>query len=148
MDSKSGRVLFASSSTLYAINDLDTTFSSCTYGWDGLKHYAYSKACIAHIAARLAKSTRVKIYGNDSSERWIWNDLTCYIQHIIQAQFAQNYLLTRPYLTCHLYQTYLISSCWHLEKGVWHHCFYAWSGMWVIAVHFGQMAVSRRFPML
>ncbi|CAO0797561.1 unnamed protein product [Mucor circinelloides] len=62
IDSKSGRVLFASSSTLYAINDLDTTFSSCTYGWDGLKHYAYSKACIAHIAAQLAKSTRVKIY--------------------------------------------------------------------------------------
>lgn len=62
MDTKSGRVLFASSSTLYAINNLDTTFSACTYGWDGLNHYAYSKACIAHMAARLAKSTRVKIY--------------------------------------------------------------------------------------
>ncbi|KAK4514560.1 uncharacterized protein ATC70_002158 [Mucor velutinosus] len=62
MDTKSGRVLFASSSTLYAINDLDTTFSSYTYGWNGLEHYAYSKACIAHIAARLARSTRVKIY--------------------------------------------------------------------------------------
>ncbi|KAL9557058.1 hypothetical protein MBANPS3_001584 [Mucor bainieri] len=62
MDTKSGRVLFASSSTLYAINDLDTTFSTCTYGWNGLEHYAYSKACIAHMAARVAKSTRVKVY--------------------------------------------------------------------------------------
>lgn len=63
MNTKFGRVLFASSSTLYAINDLDTTFPSCTYGLDGLEHYAYSKACVAQIVSRLAKSTRVKIYG-------------------------------------------------------------------------------------
>ena len=71
MDTKSGRVLFASSSTLYAINDLDTTFSTCTYGWDGLKHYAYSKASIAHMVAQLARSTRVKVYGNILVENWI-----------------------------------------------------------------------------
>lgn len=74
MDTKSGRVLFASSSTLYAINDLNTTFSACTYGWDGLNHYAYSKACIAHMAARLAKSTRVKIYGNIVATKCSWHE--------------------------------------------------------------------------
>ncbi|KAI8639882.1 hypothetical protein BD408DRAFT_420695 [Parasitella parasitica] len=62
MNPQSGKILFASSSTLYAINDLNTDFSSHTYGLDGLQHYAYSKACVAHIVSRLAKSTRVKVY--------------------------------------------------------------------------------------
>ncbi|CAO3653118.1 unnamed protein product [Mucor fragilis] len=71
MNTKYGRVLFASSSTLYAVNDLDTTFPTCSYGWDGLQHYAYSKASITHMVAQLASSTRVKIYGNILVQKWI-----------------------------------------------------------------------------
>lgn len=58
-----GRVLFASSSTLYAINNLATDVSSKQYSSNGLDHYAYSKSCVAQLVARLAKTTRVKIYG-------------------------------------------------------------------------------------
>ncbi|CEP14150.1 hypothetical protein [Parasitella parasitica] len=58
MNPQTGKILFASSSTLYAINNLNTDFSSRTYSLDGLEHYAYSKACIAHIASQLAKSNR------------------------------------------------------------------------------------------
>ncbi|KAI7896104.1 uncharacterized protein EV154DRAFT_493500 [Mucor mucedo] len=59
---KSGRVLFASSSTLYTVNDLDLSVPSKKYGLNGLDHYAYSKSCIAQLVPRLAKTTPVKIY--------------------------------------------------------------------------------------
>ncbi|RCI01843.1 Retinol dehydrogenase 13 [Rhizopus stolonifer] len=62
MNTKQGRVLFASSSTLYAINQLNTNFSYGKYRLNGLDHYAFSKACIGQLVPRLAKTTRVPIY--------------------------------------------------------------------------------------
>lgn len=59
---KSGRVLFASSSTLYAVNNLKLNVPLEKYDINGLNHYAYSKACIAELVPRLAKTTSVKIY--------------------------------------------------------------------------------------
>lgn len=57
-----GRVLFASSSTLYTVNNLDLNMPLKKYGLNGLDHYAYSKSCIAQLVPRLAKTTSVKIY--------------------------------------------------------------------------------------
>ncbi|CAO3608376.1 unnamed protein product [Mucor hiemalis] len=57
-----GRVLFASSSTLYAMNNLDANTPLKSYNLNGLDHYAYSKACVAQLVSRLAKTTSVKIY--------------------------------------------------------------------------------------
>lgn len=60
-----GRILFASSSTLYAVNKLDTNTPLTSYSLNGLDHYAYSKSCIAHIAQYLSASvpSGVKVYG-------------------------------------------------------------------------------------
>ncbi|KAI9481619.1 MAG: hypothetical protein EXX96DRAFT_567406 [Benjaminiella poitrasii] len=62
MNQSTGRVLFASSSTLYAINNLNTTFPYEKYKLDGLSHYAYSKSCISHLVKKLAETTPVKIF--------------------------------------------------------------------------------------
>lgn len=63
MSQKTGRVLFASSSTMYTIADLDMKTPLTKYGMDGLGHYAYSKACIAQLVPRLAKTTPIQIHG-------------------------------------------------------------------------------------
>ncbi|KAI7898717.1 uncharacterized protein BX663DRAFT_523864 [Cokeromyces recurvatus] len=62
INKNTGRVLFASSSTLYAINNLDTTFPYKKYKLDGLSHYAYSKAYLSQFIPQLAKTTPVKIF--------------------------------------------------------------------------------------
>ncbi|KAI8095552.1 hypothetical protein BDF21DRAFT_406172 [Thamnidium elegans] len=59
---KTGKVLFASSSTLYTVNDLNLNVPLQKYGLNGLDHYAYSKACIAQLVTHLAKTTSIKIY--------------------------------------------------------------------------------------
>ncbi|KAG0166138.1 hypothetical protein DFQ28_009039 [Apophysomyces sp. BC1034] len=48
-----GRVLFASSSTLYTISQLDFKMQERRYGMSGLTHYSYSKICVALLACRL-----------------------------------------------------------------------------------------------
>lgn len=62
INTKTGRVLFASSSTMYTINDLNLSMPLKKYNHNGLDHYAYSKACVAQLVPRLAKTTPVKIY--------------------------------------------------------------------------------------
>ncbi|CEG72740.1 hypothetical protein RMATCC62417_08240 [Rhizopus microsporus] len=64
MNTEYGRILFASSSTLYAVNKLDTNTPLTSYSLNGLDHYAYSKSCIAHIAQYLSVSapSGVKVY--------------------------------------------------------------------------------------
>ncbi|KAI8372338.1 hypothetical protein EDC96DRAFT_500741 [Choanephora cucurbitarum] len=62
IDRQCGRVLFASSSTLYAIRNLDTSWLKTSYRFQGLDHYAYSKACVAQLVSELAKTTDIKIY--------------------------------------------------------------------------------------
>lgn len=62
INSRSGRVLFASSSTLYAMNNLDVNTPLRSYKQNGLDHYAYSKACVAQLVAHLAKTTSIEIY--------------------------------------------------------------------------------------
>ncbi|GAA5808363.1 hypothetical protein MFLAVUS_001754 [Mucor flavus] len=57
ISSKTGKVLFASSSTLYTVNNLNLNVPLQKYGLNGLEHYAYSKACIAQLVTRLAKTT-------------------------------------------------------------------------------------------
>ncbi|CAO3695571.1 unnamed protein product [Rhizopus stolonifer] len=54
MNPRGSRILFASSSTLYAINNLDTNMPFRSYTHNGLEHYAYSKSCIAHLAQHLS----------------------------------------------------------------------------------------------
>lgn len=76
---KTGRVLFASSSTLYTVNNLDLSVPLKNYDSNGLDHYAYSKACIAQLVPRLAKTTSVKIYCKTTRyEMWqIFNNPIC-----------------------------------------------------------------------
>ncbi|KAI8387468.1 hypothetical protein BD560DRAFT_382589 [Blakeslea trispora] len=62
MHADDGRVLFASSSTLYAIQNIDTSWLKTSYRFQGLDHYAYSKACVSQLVPELAKTTNIKIY--------------------------------------------------------------------------------------
>ncbi|KAI9276404.1 hypothetical protein BY458DRAFT_505777 [Sporodiniella umbellata] len=64
MNKLGSRILFASSSTLYAMNDLNTSMPFQSYKLDGLEHYAYSKACIAHLAQYMSTiiPNKTKIY--------------------------------------------------------------------------------------
>ncbi|KAI8983542.1 hypothetical protein BDB01DRAFT_791200 [Pilobolus umbonatus] len=62
MDPLRGKILFASSSTLYAIDDLKTNYPDLRYTLNGLDHYAYSKACVAHLMPYLTESTSIKTY--------------------------------------------------------------------------------------
>ncbi|KAI8967590.1 hypothetical protein BDF20DRAFT_900203 [Mycotypha africana] len=62
MDTMEGRILFASSSTIYAINNLDTNMPIRKYGLNGLDHYAYSKACIAQLAKHMSRTTPIKVF--------------------------------------------------------------------------------------
>ncbi|KAI9318219.1 hypothetical protein BX666DRAFT_1606047 [Dichotomocladium elegans] len=47
INNKRGRILFASSSTLFATSTVDLSMARTTYRLDGLTHYAHSKRCIA-----------------------------------------------------------------------------------------------------
>ncbi|KAG1516563.1 hypothetical protein G6F53_002064 [Rhizopus delemar] len=64
MNTKGSRILFASSSTLYAINHLETDTPLKPYTLNGLDHYAYSKSCIAHLAQHLSSLIHpaIKVY--------------------------------------------------------------------------------------
>ena len=59
MNKKDGRILFASSSTLYAASPrLDLSLARKSYGWDGLTHYAHSKLFITILAQYLGHQLR------------------------------------------------------------------------------------------
>lgn len=62
INSQNGRVLFASSSTMYTVNGLNLDMPLKSYSYNGLDHYAHSKACVAQLVPRLAKTTSAKIY--------------------------------------------------------------------------------------
>lgn len=69
------RILFASSSTLYAVRELDVDMAKRCYQWDGLTHYAHSKLAVAIstlcLANELEKHTdKVKIYCKYICKSW------------------------------------------------------------------------------
>ncbi|KAI8085043.1 uncharacterized protein BX664DRAFT_387685 [Halteromyces radiatus] len=55
MNKDHGHILFASSSTLYAVNKLDPLMAKTCYTLDGLHHYAHSKMCVTLLAKKLGE---------------------------------------------------------------------------------------------
>ncbi|ORY99434.1 hypothetical protein BCR43DRAFT_472122 [Syncephalastrum racemosum] len=63
---RQSRILFASSSTLYTVNDLCFDRFKASYTWDGLTPYAHSKLCLAllaqHLGQRLLENSEMHVY--------------------------------------------------------------------------------------
>jgi hypothetical protein len=66
MNQDHGQILFAASSSLYAVSHLDPRVAQSVYNWNGLDHYAYSKMWLAQLARLLGQklvneSSRIKV---------------------------------------------------------------------------------------